>query len=95
MYASVRKYRGRDIEQIARRIEDDFLARVRDVPGFSSYYVVDGGGGTLVTITLADDEAGAQASADAAASWIRENDDVAALIDGAPDVTNGEILAQA
>jgi hypothetical protein len=26
---------------------------------------------------------------------IRENDDVAALIDGSPDVTNGEVLAQA
>ncbi len=95
MYASVRKYRATDIQQIARRIEEDFLTRVRDVPGFSSYAVVDGGDGTLVTITFADDQAGAQASADAAASWIRENDDIATLIEGAPDVTNGEVLAQA
>jgi hypothetical protein len=94
MYASVRKYRGRDIPQIARRIQEDFLARVREVPGFAGYYVVDDGGGGLVTVTLADDQAGAEASADAAAAWIGENDDVAALIDGSPDVTNGEVLAQ-
>jgi hypothetical protein len=29
------------------------------------------------------------------AGWIRENDDVAGLIEGAPNVSNGEVLAQA
>jgi hypothetical protein len=95
MYASVRKYRVTDAAQIARRIEEEFLSVVRDVPGFSSYYVVDGGGGTLITVTVAADSAGAEASAQAAAGWIRDNQDVADLIDGSPDVSNGEILAQA
>jgi hypothetical protein len=95
MYASIRKYQATDIEHIARRIDEEFLSRVRDVPGFSSYYVVDGGGGTLVTVTLADDSAGAEASAEAAASWIRENQDIADLIEGPPDVTNGEVRASA
>ena len=95
MYASVRKYRVTDAAQIARRIQEDFLARVRDVPGFAGYYVVSDGSDVLVTVTLADDQAGADASADTAAGWIRENDDVAALVDGSPDVTNGEVLAQA
>jgi hypothetical protein len=57
--------------------------------------VIDGGGEGLVTVTLADDQAGAEASADAAAAWLRENDDIVALIDGSPDATNGEVLAQA
>jgi hypothetical protein len=95
MYASVRKYRVTDAAEIARRIEEGFLSIVRDVPGFSSYYVVDGGGGTLITVTVAADGAGAEASAQAAAGWIRDNQDVADLIDGSPDVSNGEILAQA
>jgi hypothetical protein len=95
MYASVRKYHVTDAPQIARRIDEEFLSIVRDVPGFSAYYVVDAGGGTLVTITLAADSVGAEASAQAAAGWIRDNKDIADLIDGAPDVTNGEILAQA
>ena len=48
-------------------------------------------------MTLAQDSAsaGAEASAQAAAGWIRDNQDVAGLIEGSPDVTNGEILAQA
>jgi hypothetical protein len=95
MYASVRKYRVTDSAQIARRIQEDFLSRVREVPGFAGYYVVGDGSGVLVTVTLADDQAGAEASADTAAGWIRENDDIAALIDGSPDVTNGEVLARA
>jgi hypothetical protein len=94
MYASVRKYRTSDPAQVARRIEEDFLSRIREVPGFGSYYVV-GEGDVLITVTLADDQAGAEASADAAAGWIRENDDIAALIQGSPEVSNGEVLASA
>jgi hypothetical protein len=95
MYASVRKYRVTDTAEIGRQIEGEFLSLIREVPGFSAYYVVDGGGGTLVTVTLAEDSAGAEASAEAAAGWIRDNQGVADLMEGSPDVSNGEIIAQA
>jgi hypothetical protein len=94
MYASVRQYRVTDAGAIARRIDEEFLAIIREVPGFSAYYVVDGDDGSLVTVTLADDQAGVEDSANRAANWISENQDVADLIQGSPNVTNGEVRAQ-
>jgi hypothetical protein len=95
MFASVRQYRTSDVSEIARQINEGFLPLIRDVPGFSGYYVVDGGGGTLITVTLAENQAGADASAERAAGWIQENPNVAQLIEGSPNVTNGEVVAQA
>ena len=57
--------------------------------------MIDGGGGSLSTVTLTDDASGAEESASRAANWIASNPDVAALIEGSPTVINGEVLAQA
>lgn len=96
MYASIRKYRSSDAAEVARKIDEKgFLGIVREVPGFSAYYVVDGGDGTVVTVTLTENQDGAEESAQKASGWISENEDVAALIEGSPDVTNGEVRAQA
>jgi hypothetical protein len=95
MYASVRLYRVTDAAEIARRVEDEFLSEVRGVSGFSAYYVIDGGNGSLQTVTITDDASGAEDSASRAANWIASNPDVAALVEGSPTVINGEVLAQA
>jgi hypothetical protein len=96
VYASIRKYRSSDVPEVARKInEKGFLSIVGEVPGFSAYYVVDGGDGTVVTVTLAEGQDGAEQSAQKASGWISENEDVAALIEGSPEVTNGEVVAQA
>ena len=95
MHASVRVYRVTDAAEVARRAEEDFLSEVRGVSGFSAYYMIDGGGGSLSTVTLTDDASGAEESASRAASWIASNPDVAALIEESPTVINGEVLAQA
>lgn len=94
MYASVRKYRSSDVAEVGRQINEGFLSLIREVPGFSGYYVVDGGDGTVVTVTLTENQDGAEQSAQAAAGWIGDNEDVARLIDGSPEVTNGEVIAQ-
>ena len=45
MHASIRLYRVTDAAQVVRRAEDEFLPEVRGVPGFSAYYMIDGGDG--------------------------------------------------
>jgi hypothetical protein len=96
VYASIRKYRSSDVPEVARLIDEKgFLSIVGEVPGFSGYYVVDGGDGTVVTVTMTENQDGAEQSAQKASGWISENEDVAALIEGSPEVTNGEVVAQA
>ena len=91
MYASIRQYRSGDIQEVARRAQDGFVPIVRDVPGFSAYYIVDGGDGSFTTITVAEDEAGVEESVKKASEWVREN--AADLVEGSPTVSNGEVVA--
>ena len=93
MYASVRQYRSSDVAEITRRADEGFLPIVRDVAGFKAYYFVDAGGGSLMTITIADDQAGVEQSVSKAGEWVREN--AADLVEGAPTVTNGEVVLSA
>jgi hypothetical protein len=92
MYASIRQYRTRDVEEVARRAQE-FVPIVRQIQGFSGWYLVDAGDGTLVTVTLCEDEAGVEESVQRAAEWVGRN--IADLIEGAPTVTNGEVRTQA
>ena len=92
MYASIRQYRTDNVEEVARRAQDGFVPIVREVPGFSAYYIVDGGDGAFTTITIAEDKAGVEESVDKAGEWVREN--AAELVEGSPTVSNGEVVAQ-
>jgi hypothetical protein len=92
MYASIRRYQSSDVAEAGRRAGEEFVPIIRDMPGISAWYLVDGGDGTLVTVTLCDDAVAADASVQRAGEWVREN--IADLIQGAPDVTNGEVRAK-
>jgi hypothetical protein len=91
MYVSVRQYRSSDAAEVGRRAEEGFVPIVREVSGFSAWYLVDGGDGSVMTITIAEDQAGVEDSVSKASDWVREN--AADLVDRAPTVTNGEVVA--
>jgi hypothetical protein len=93
MYASVRSYRSSDAEEVIRRAEQGFIPLVREVSGFKAYYMVDGGDGALMTITVCDDESGVEESVSKAREWVAEN--AADLLEGAPDISGGEVRASA
>ena len=95
MNSSVRKYKLTEAgagATIAQEVEKEFVDIVKQVDGFGGYYLVDGGDGSLVTITVAENEAAVEESAAKAAEWVQGNETVSSLMDGAPDVTNGEVL---
>ena len=93
MYVSIRQYNGRNVAEFSRRVEEGFVPIVRQVPGFLAWYLVDGGGGTLFTITMCENRVGVDASVSAAADWVPDN--VADLVEGSPAVINGEVRVQA
>jgi hypothetical protein len=89
MHCAVRKYRVTDIDTLVQRAEEGFVPQVKGVGGFAGYYIVDGGDGTAVSITVAETADAVQESTRLAGEWVREN--AAELIEGAPDVTEGEV----
>jgi heme-degrading monooxygenase HmoA len=92
MFTSIRKYnvkRG-TVEEFARRVQDGFLPLLREMEGFRSYYLLDGGPDVLITISRFDSADGAFASNEKAANWVRNN--VLEFTKGMPEVMTGNTL---
>ena len=50
MYAVIRRYNGvTDTQEAGRRVEDQFVEILREVPGFVAYYWVDAGDGVMLS----------------------------------------------
>jgi heme-degrading monooxygenase HmoA len=92
MFASIRRYnvKHRSAEELTRRVEEGFLPLMRQIQGFRSYYLVDGGPDVLITISLFDSADEAFASNEKAADWVRNN--VLEFTRGMPEVMVGHIL---
>jgi hypothetical protein len=90
MYATVRRYVGNAefADELSAR-EDEVVDLIRGVSGLRGYYLFRAGNDTI-SITITDDEAGAEQSSELAAGWIRENlPDAAAA---SPEISAGEVL---
>jgi hypothetical protein len=92
MYAAVRKYKIAPgaVNTLMQRVQKGFVPIISQVPGFVAYYALDSGNDTVTSISVFDDQAGAEASTRAAADWIRQN--MAELVQGAPEITAGDVL---
>ncbi len=75
MFVSVRRYRNvPSVNALCRDIELQFVPRLERSPGFVAYYAIDGGDGTLTTVSVFSTAAMAEDSNAAAAAWLREHD---------------------
>jgi hypothetical protein len=92
MYATVRTYSTPDLADALVSREADVKRLISGIEGFRAYYLVRTADGA-VSISVYDDEAGANASTSAAASFIREN--LPELAGSAPQVSAGEVVISA
>jgi hypothetical protein len=91
MYATIRRYEGvPDRAKAGRRVSETFLPLISDIDGFIAYYWVDAGYGVMVSTSVFEDQAGAEASNERAADWVRENPEV---LPSPPQITAGVVLA--
>jgi heme-degrading monooxygenase HmoA len=89
MYATIRSYSGSsDFGDALVANEDAVRSTISTIPGFRAYYLIRAGDGTT-SVSVFDDEAGCEASTQAAAAWVREN--LADVAPGQPEVTTGEV----
>lgn len=92
MYAVVRRYEGvTDPAETGRRVSDGFVPLLRQVPGLVAYYWVDAGGGTMVSTSVFEDQAGAEESVRRAAEFVRGG--LASLLPNPPQITAGPVVA--
>ena len=70
MYVTIRRYEGNtELADLLAARGDDIRAVISRVAGFHAYYLVRGTGGTA-SVTICDDQAGAEESNQLAASWL-------------------------
>ena len=89
MHTAIRKYRVSDVDALVKKVEDEFVERVKSVDGFVGYYVIDGGDGTATSVTVGETAEAVDESTRRAAEWVRES--AADLVQGAPDISVGEV----
>jgi len=91
MYATVRTYEGvPNPAEAGRRVSETFVPLVSEIEGFVAYYWVDAGNGVMVSTSVFEDQAGADASNERAADWVRENP---GMLPNPPRLTAGVVLA--
>jgi hypothetical protein len=89
MYVTIRSYSGSELADVLATRESDVREVVGSIDGFRAYYLVRTTDGA-VTISVFDDQAGAEESTGAAAAWIKEN--LADMSVSPPQVTTGEVV---
>lgn len=90
MYIAVRRYKVKagSLDEIVRSAQD-FVSLIRQAPGFVAYYGVVTGSDSLFTVSVFQDQAGADESMRLAADWVRQH--LAALVEGSPELQAGEV----
>jgi heme-degrading monooxygenase HmoA len=91
MYTTIRRYHVTDKEELTRRTREDFLPKLKELPGFLGYYVVDGEGDTWVSLSVFETREGAEASNRLAADEVRELH-LEHLFTGEPDIVMGDTV---
>ena len=89
MYVTIRSYSGSELADALATHESDIRQVIEAIDGFRAYYLVRTTDGNAVTISVFDDQAGAEASTSAAAAWVGEN--LGDLASSPPQVTTGEV----
>ena len=94
MHAAIRMYQvdPGSVDELRRGVNESLLPIIKDVYGFQAYYAVDAGLGRLATVSVFDDQAGAEESTRKAGDYIRRN--MASLLPNPPEVLQGEVVAQ-
>jgi hypothetical protein len=93
VHAAVRRYRTSDIDALVSKVEDEFVEKVKGVDGFVGYYVIDGGGGDVASVTVGETVDAVEESTRLAADWTQSS--VSDLLEGEPEVVSGEVRVRA
>jgi hypothetical protein len=94
MYATIRRYEGVDAArttEIAEKVDKTLVPRLRELPGFVGYYLIEARGGILSSLGLFETSEQAAGSTSVVAQWIVDQD-LAGAISDEPKITSGEVV---
>jgi len=98
MFISIRKYRNvKSVEEVKRRVEQEFIPMLKQNAGFEGYYLVDcncpESGNVITSITMFDNWASVLDSNDRAKRWVRER--LSDMLPEPAEAMGGEVILNA
>ena len=93
MHVAIRRYQVNpgSAEEVMRHVNEGFIPLIKEADGFLAYYALNSGAGEIATVSVFEDQTGAEQSISMAADWVRQN--LAALLPNPPEITEGEVEA--
>ena len=93
MHAAIRRYQvdPGNVDEIMRHVNEGFLPIIKDAQGFLAYYALKAGDGEIATVSVFEDQAGAEESTKMAGDYVKDN--LASLMPDPPEITAGEVEA--
>jgi hypothetical protein len=72
MYLVIRRYaiQPSKVEEVIRKVDEQYLEKLRLRPGFEEYFVIDSGEGNVTSITVTADEDAAKDANRLSKEWV-------------------------
>ncbi len=95
MHATIRRYEGVDTtrtSELVRKVDETFVPQIRELPGFTGYFLMEGDKGVLSSISLFETSEQADESTKLVKNWISD-ENFGRTIPNTPKITSGKVLA--
>jgi len=96
MHATIRRYDGVDqnrITELTGKVNETLVPKLRTLPGFKGYYLIEAGNGVFSSLGLFDTPEQGEESTRVVTSWIHD-EKLETLMPNEPKITSGKIVAQ-
>lgn len=95
MHATIRRYDGIDVTRIndvVGKVNDTLVPKLRELPGFSGYYLIEGSSGVLSSLGLFETSEQADESTKLVSKWITD-EKLDSAMPNPPKITSGKVVA--
>ena len=96
MHATIRRYEGVDttrMNEVVGKVNEKLVPQLRELPGFSGYYLIEAGNGVLSSFGLFETSDQADETKPLITKWIADENFKTALPND-PKITNGKVVAR-
>jgi hypothetical protein len=94
MHATIRRYEGVDTSrtnEVTNKIEQTLVPKLRRLPGFAGYYLIEAGNGVLSSLGLFQTPEQGEESTKVVTQWITD-ENFKTAIPNAPKITSGKVV---
>jgi len=95
MHATIRRYEGIDasrLNEVVRKVNETLVPKLRELPGFTGYYLIQGSGGVLSSLGLFETSEQADNSTMLVSKWITDQH-LDKAIPNTPKITTCKVVA--